>query len=136
MNLEELEILEDDFDLFVALDDHEKIQFLFDATTIGVEAAAVKQVLNLSEKYGPKLKTPMVATEDYQVGSHRLCITSFPNKIHINSTSLKAVRKLVAKLFNDGVLLFRIPEKKSDFDIYRYFRAYNIIGRVAPFSNN
>jgi len=136
MQLNELEILEDDFDLFVALDDSDKIEFLFDATTIGVEAAAVKQVMNLSEKYKPKTKMPIVQTEDYQVGSHRLCITSFPNKIHINSSSLKAIRKLVNKLFNDGVLLLRIPEKKSDFDIYRYFRAYNVIGRVGPFSNN
>jgi len=136
MQLNELEILEDDFDLFVALDDSDKIEFLFDATTIGVEAAAVKQVMNLSEKYKPKTKMPIVQTEDYQVGSHRLCITSFPNKIHINSSSLKAIRKFVDKLFNDGVLLLRIPEKKSRFDIYRYFRAYNVIGRVGPFSNN
>ena len=136
MKLNELEILEDDFDLFVALDDSDKIEFLFDATTIGVEAAAVKQVMNLSERYKPKTKMPIVQTEDYQVGSHRLCITSFPNKIHINSSSLKAIRKFVDKLFNDGVLLLRIPEKKSRFDIYRYFRAYNVIGRVGPFSNN
>ena len=136
MQLNELEILEDDFDLFVALDDSDKIEFLFDASTMGVEAAAVKQVMNLSEKYKPKMKLPIVQTEDYQVGSHRLCITSFPNKIHINSSSLKAIRKLVNKLFNDGVLLLRIPEKKSNFDIYRYFRAYNVIGRVGPFSNN
>ena len=136
MQLNELEILEDDFDLFVALDDSDKIEFLFDATTIGVEAAAVKQVMNLSERYKPKTKMPIVQTEDYQVGSHRLCITSFPNKIHINSSSLKAIRKFVDKLFNDGVLLLRIPEKKSRFDIYRYFRAYNVIGRVGPFSNN
>ena len=56
MQLNELEILEDDFDLFVALDDSDKIEFLFDATTMGVEAAAVKQVMNLSEKYKPKVK--------------------------------------------------------------------------------
>ena len=136
MQLNELEILEDDFDLFVALDDSDKIEFLFDATTMGVEAAAVKQVMNLSEKYKPKTKIPIVQTEDYQVGTHRLCITSFPNKIHINSSSLKAIRKFVDKLFNDGILLLRIPEKKSKFDIYRYFRAYNVIGRVGPFSNN
>jgi hypothetical protein len=134
MKLNDLEILEDDFDLFVALDDKEKIEFLFDATQNGVEAAVLKQVTNLSDKYVTKV--PIVATEDYQVGGHRLCITSFPDKLHINSSSLKAIRSFVDKLFNDGVLLLRIPTKKSEFDIYRYFRAYKVIGKVGPFCSN
>tara|TARA_Y100000593_G_scaffold84952_1_gene161247 strand:- start:3652 stop:4056 length:405 start_codon:yes stop_codon:yes gene_type:complete len=134
MKLNELEILEDDFDLFVALDDHEKIEFLFDATQKGVEAAVLKQVTNLSERYVKSV--PVVATEDYQVGTQRLCITSFPDKIHINSTSLKAIRSVVDKFFNDGILLMRIPTKKSEFDLYRYFRAYKVIGKVGPFCSN
>jgi len=134
MRLDELEIFEDDFDLFVALDDTEKIEFLFDATQNGVEAAVLKQVTNLSDRYQSKI--PLVASEDYIVGTHRLCITTFPDKVHINSSSLKAIKRLVAKLFNDGVLLFRTNTKKSDFDIYRYFRSYKVIGRVGPFCNN
>ena len=137
MQLNELEILEDEFDLFVALDDSDKIEFLFDALTMGVEATAVKHVINLSEKYKPAAKSkPIIQTEDYQVGSHRLCVTSFPDKIHLNSTSLIAIRRFVDKLFNDGVLLMRIPEKKSEFDLYRFFRAYKVIGRGEPFSSN
>ena len=37
MKLKELNICEDDFDLFVALSAKEKIQFLFDATQLGVQ---------------------------------------------------------------------------------------------------
>ena len=48
MKLNELDILEGDFDLFVALDDTEKIEFLFDATEMGVEQAVVNVFINLS----------------------------------------------------------------------------------------
>ena len=44
MSFNELEILEDEFDLFVALDHQEKIEFLFDAVEQGIEDAVVKQV--------------------------------------------------------------------------------------------
>ena len=50
MSFHELEILEDDFDLFVALDDKEKIEFLFDAVEEGLEASIIKQVDRLEHK--------------------------------------------------------------------------------------
>ena len=39
-----------DFDLFVALDDTDKIEFLFDATEHGTEVAVVKHVNKLADK--------------------------------------------------------------------------------------
>jgi hypothetical protein len=134
MNLNELEIFEDDFDLFVALEDNQKIEFLFDAIHNGVEAAALKQMENLTEKY--VTSKPLVSSEDYQLGVHRLCITSYPDTLHINSTSLKAIRTFINKLFNDGVLLMRMPGKKTEFDIYRFFRKYKVIGKGHPISSN
>jgi len=134
MKLNELEILEDDFDLFVALDDHDKIQFLFDATQIGIEAAIVKQVGQLADKYIPK--EPLVSVTDFQVGPFRLSLTQYPDKLHINSNSLKAIRKFVQKLVNDGMLLSRVDVKKTEFDMYRYLRVYDIIGKVDPYCNN
>jgi|TARA_A100001201_G_scaffold128564_1_gene113624 hypothetical protein len=134
MRLDELEILEHDFDLFVALDDADKIEFLFDATEIGMEEAVVKHVTKLAERYAPK--TPIIQSEDFQVGMYRLCVTSFPNKIHLNSNSLKAIRQFVRKIFNDGVLLWPLDEKKSEYDIYKFFKAYKILGRVGPFCEN
>ena len=137
MKLNELEILEDDFDLFVALDDHNKIEFLFDAMQLGTEEAIIKQVGKLAEKYAPRdQKEPLVSDQDYQVGPYRLSITQYPNRMHINSNSLKAINRFVEKLFNDGILLNRIEAKKTDFDMYRYLRVYNVIGKVDPYCNN
>jgi len=134
MKLNELEILEDDFDLFVALDDTDKIEFLFDATQLGTEAAVIKQVGKLADKYGPK--EPAVSVQDFMVGPYRLCVTQFPDMISFNSNSIKAIRRFVEKLVNDGMLLMRLERKKTEFDLYRYFRAYKIIGKGEPFSSN
>ena len=135
MGLTDLEIWEDDFDLFVALDDTDKIEFLFDASEVGLEAAVVKHVSRLAEKYIPK--SPLVSTQDFAVGVHRLCVTNFKDsEMHLNSNSLRAIRQFVRKLFNDGVLLWPLNKKKSEFDIYRFFKAYKIIGKVGPFCEN
>jgi hypothetical protein len=134
MNLNELEILEDDFDLFVALDDADKIEFLYDATEVGMDAAVIKHVKKMTDKFFPK--TPIVSSEDFQVGQYRLCITSMPDQIQLNSNSLKAIRHFVKKITNDGIMLLSIDAKKSEFDLYRYFKAYKIIGRGDPLSSN
>ena len=134
MRLDELEILEDDFDLFVALNDQEKIEFLFDAMEEGIEASVLKQVSNLSDKIAPSKQ--YVRTEDYQVGDHRLCVTLTPNEVHLNSSSLRAIRKFANKMINDGLILWPINKKKSVFDIYRFFKAYYVVGRTGPISSN
>ncbi len=135
MKLDELEIFEDDFDLFVALDDIDKVEFLSDAIEYGTEVAVVKHVTKLADKYMPK--TPLVASEDFTVGPYRLCVTTFKDsEIHLNSNSLKAIRYFVKKIMNDGVILWPSDKKKSEFDIYRFFKAYKIVGKVGPFCEN
>ena len=134
MKLNELEIYEDDFDLFVALDDSDKIEFLFDATQIGMEAAVIKQVARLTEKY--QTREPIVQVTDYEVGPYRISVTEYPDKLHINSNSLRAIRRFVEKLWNDGTLLRRVKEKKTEFDIYKYLRVYDVIGKVPPICSN
>lgn len=134
MDLNELEILEDDFDLFVALDNEEKIEFLFDALEHGTEAAAIKQEQRLLENI--ELSRPKIKVEDYQIGDARLCVTLSKSEIHLNSNSLKAIRKFSNKMFNDGLILQSLKIKKSVFDMYRYFKAYNVIGRGVPISSN
>ena len=37
---------------------------------------------------------------------------------------------------NDGVILWPSDKKKSEFDIYRFFKAYKIVGKVGPFCEN
>ena len=135
MNLQELEILENDFDLFTALDDVDKIEFLYDVSEFGTQEAVFKHINKLADKFIPSQKD-MVTSEEFRVGPHRLCVTAFPDKLTLNSNSLKAIKQFVHKLYNDGVLLWPLKEKKTDYDIYRFFRSYKVIGRVGPFSEN
>mgnify|MGYP001453587018 CR=1 FL=1 len=135
MNLNELEILEDEFDLFIALDDREKIEFLFDALEEGIESSVHKQVEKLT-KIIPTRKQPVIQVEDYQVGNTRLSVTLTKNEVHLNSNSLKAIRNFVCKIVNDGLMLWPSSSKKSVFDLYRFFKAYKVIGRTTPISNN
>ena len=136
MNLNELEILEDDFDLFIALDDSNKIEFLFDALETGIEASVLKQVAKLDELYHQVPIKQKIRTEDYQVGDTRLSITYTGTEVHLNSNSLKAIRSFVNKMINDGILLWPASTKKSVFDMYRYFKAYKVIARATPISSN
>ena len=117
MKLNELEIYEDDFDLFVALDARDKIEFLFDAMQVGLEEASIKQVSKLADKYIPVDDTPAVSVQKY-------------------SNSLKAIRRFISKLWNDGIILSRLDSTKTDFDVYRFLRVYRVIGKGQPFSNN
>tara|TARA_Y100000356_G_C11194944_1_gene254338 strand:+ start:136 stop:543 length:408 start_codon:yes stop_codon:yes gene_type:complete len=135
MKLEKLEILENDFDLFTALDDVDKIEFLYDVSELGTQEAVYKHVQKLADKFIPAQKN-MVQTEDFQVGPYRLCVTSYTDKITLNSNSLKAIKQFVHKMFNDGILLWPLKEKKTEYDIYRFFRSYQVVGRVGPFSEN
>ena len=135
MKLEKLEILENDFDLFTALDDVDKIEFLYDVSEFGTQEAVYKHVQKLADKFIPAQKN-MVQTEDFQVGPYRLCVTSYTDKITLNSNSLKAIKQFVHKMFNDGILLWPLKEKKTEYDIYRFFRSYQVVGRVGPFSEN
>ena len=135
MNLNELEILEDDFDLFIALDDREKIEFLFDALNDGIESSVDKQVEKLT-RLMPVRKQPIMQVQDFQTGNTRLCVTLTKNEVHLNSNSLKAIRKFTNKMINDGLLLWPSSTKKSVSDLYRFFKAYKIIARLSPLSSN
>tara|TARA_Y100001938_G_C8028902_1_gene399533 strand:- start:360 stop:764 length:405 start_codon:yes stop_codon:yes gene_type:complete len=134
MKLTDLEIREDDFDLFVALNPKEKIEFLFDATEVGTEAACLKQVNKLADRI--TLSRMPVQTQDFEIGKFRLNVTTVMNEIHLNSNSLRAIQKFIAKLWNDGLILAKLDLKKSEFDLYRFYRAYKILGKGSPICPN
>ena len=134
MNLQELEILENDFDLFVALNDIQKIEFLFDAAEIGTEASSLKQVSKLMDPI--RKDPPIIQTEDFQVGKYRLCVTTTKTELQLNSNSLRVINKYLSKLVNDGLILQRIKMKRSKHDLYKYLRVYKILGFGGPFSSN
>jgi spore cortex formation protein SpoVR/YcgB (stage V sporulation) len=133
--LKDLEIMEGDWDLFTALEPKEQVEFLFDATQIGTEASAMKQ-LDQMAKYLNLNVPPIVETRDINVGVSKLCITILKDEIHLNSNNLRAIRRFVSKLWNDGMLLSKLNIKKTEFDILKYFKAYKIIGRGYPISPN
>lgn len=133
MKLKELNICEDDFDLFVALSAKEKIQFLFDATQLGVEHAVLKQVDKFEQRIN---QTSKIIVQDIMVGTSRLSILSMEGEVHLNSDSLKVIRKFVRKLWNDGYILSKLDSKKTEFEFYKYYKAYKVIGKGDPFSNN
>ena len=114
---------------------NEKIEFLFDALTIGVSDSMLKQM------YKPKpdgLSVKTSSTEDISVGPNRLCICVFDDILTLNSDSLRVIRAFVRKFFRDGFILVRTNEirKEKDFDIYKYFKAYNIYKTGNPICEN
>ena len=119
---------------FVALNDIQKIEFLFDAVEIGTEASSLKQVGKLMEPI--RERSPIVQTEDFQVGKYRLCVTTTKTELQLNSNSLRVINKYLSKIVNDGLILQRIKMEKTKHDLYKYLRVYKIIGFGGPFSNN
>ena len=75
--------------------------------------------------------------EDLQVGRYRLCITTYEDIITLNSDSLKVINSFTNKIWQDGHLLIRDYNiQKSEIDIYKYFKAFNIIKLRMPISDN
>jgi hypothetical protein len=133
MKLKELNICEDDFDLFIELSPKEKIQFLFDASESGIDHAVIQHVQRLHERIK---QTNSIKAQDIEVGMYRLAILSTKDEIHLNSDSIRVIRAFTRKLWNDGYILRKLDKKKSDFDFYKFYKAYKVIGKEMPFSNN
>jgi hypothetical protein len=135
MTLKELVIKADEYDLFHILTNTEKIEFVLNAMEIGSEESMFKQ-LSKSKALNPD---PLFSSEDLSVGgTHRLCISAYGDIITLNSDSLKVLRLFVEKIFRDGHILVRNNEitKDRDSDIYRFFKAYNIIKLDMPICEN
>ncbi len=134
-NLADLDILSDEYDLFCILNDDEKIEFLFDALTIGVSDSIIKQL----QKTKSDIYTSNIGTsQDLTVGPNRLCICIINGVLTLNSDNLRVLRSFVRKFFHDGYILSRnnIIKKEKDFDIYKYFKAYNVCKTGMPICEN
>ena len=134
--LMDLEIMAEEYDLFWMLTNSEKIEFLFDALSIGVSESMLKQLYKPKSESGISVKP--ATSEDLSIGPHRLCLTSFDNFITLNSDNLRVMRLFVRKFFRDGYILLRTNEikKDKDFDLYKYFKAYKIFKIGLPLSEN
>jgi hypothetical protein len=134
MKLSELNIDEDAFDIFVTFNACEKIEFLSDALEFGTQTAILKQMEKITEDIAVHEPISIISSQDFVSGGHRLCVTTLDEEVQLNSESLKTIRNFVTKLFYDGVILTPLKKKKTEMDMYRYFKAYKVIGRANPIS--
>ena len=134
MQLNELIIKADEYDLFHILSGAEKLEFILNALEIGPEESMFKQ-LSKSNILRPD---PLFQQEDLQVGVHRLLISAYDDIIVLNSDSLKVIRAFIRKIFRDGHLLIHNEDvtKDRDIDIYRYFKAFHVIKLDMPICEN
>ncbi len=150
MNLDDLHLTRDDFEFLQELEPYEKIEFLWDcqfinkeySLTSGLEEQEEDEIeIDLEEK-SQSLDDPdaLIAHEEYYDFNTkaRLVLSVYNGRLHVNCTSLKLLRAWIFKMvMNDGVVLTQIKDaKKSEWDIYRYYKCYQVIGRSNPISPN
>ena len=137
MEIDKLHIDAGDFDLFVELDPKQKLEFLWDAQYIGLEASALKQIEKLDDLEPILQPLPKTIVHDFEVGHTRLCVTIYNDIMYLNSNSIKAIRQFASKLWLDGHILQQIKDsKKTIYDVYKYLKVYKVIGKGAPLSEN
>ena len=137
MEIDNLHINQLDHDLFVELSPKQKLEFLWDAQYIGMEASALKQIDKLEEKEISFESLPKTIVQDFEVGHTRLCVTLYNDVMYLNSNSIKAIRQFASKLWLDGHILQQIKDsKKTIYDVYKYLKVYKVIGKGAPLSEN
>ena len=135
MSLGKIKIYEDDFDLFVLLNDTDKIQFLYDTDSLGARGAMLKQVAKFEAEHAEDIRFAHV--EDLIVGKYRLCIVKYDNTVTFNCDSLAIINRFTHKLWEQGNILVRDHSlKKTQIDIYKYFKAYEILQLSMPISEN
>ena len=137
MNLKDLVIQEGDFDLFVALDPSQKIQFLSDALEDGIDAAVEHQLHDLNSGRGGK-GIALVQLQVIKHGPYTLNVMTVGNIIILNSDNLKVIRKFVRNMWTNGHMILRRPDirKTKTQDMFKYFLAYELIGSNASICDN
>lgn len=140
MSFNNITLYEDDFDFFIELDDISKLEYLYDALTDGTEAAFINQLHKADQaEFDGSLESiaDTVQVHDYVIGPYRLCVTQIPGKIQLNSDNLRILRTYARNLMLNGAILVNTGEKKHpDFDTYKYFKSYDIIGTAPPLCEN
>jgi len=94
----------------------------------------LKQVGKISDNIQPEKQSLLVSSQDFMSGDYRICVTTLENEVQLNSDSRKTIRNFVLKLFADGLILTPLDKKKTEMDMYRYFKAFEVHGRTSPFS--
>ena len=133
----DLQITDEEFDLFWVLSSPEKIEFMFEALEIGV-SDAMANILTKSLSKQDRVTDSIKSSEDLAIGPYRLNISIFDGMITFNSDSIRVIRSFVRKFYRDGHILLsdRTLKKDPDMDIYRYFKAYKLLKLGMPICEN
>lgn len=135
--LKDLKVNPDEYDVYNILSDAGKLEYLIDALEIGSEAAILRQIEKSMHLKSDNMES-VDTVNDLQVGPYRLCITAYDGTVTFNSDSIKVIRGVVRKLFQDGNILVRDNsiKKDRDYDIYKYFKAYTVMKTGMPICEN
>jgi len=128
MNLKDLVIQENEFDIFIALDPSQKIQFVWDAWQDGIEHAVERQLHDLNS--GNKGRgIALVQLQVLRVGNQTLNVMTVGNIVILNCNNLRVIRRFIRNMWNNGTVLLRRPDirKTKAQDMSKYFLAYEII---------
>ena len=150
METDNLHIQEQEFDLFLTLKPKQKIEFLYDLHTHGMDAALSKVFIPDQDEIEFEADFEVEAAPDKEQtvnelfqdtvyeelwsGDHKMNLLIINGSIHMNSSSLKWIKRMVLKLIMDGHVLIKnkFAKKISGIDNFRYYRCYNIVGTVPP----
>ena len=88
MQIDKLHINEGDFDLFAELAPKQKLEFLWDAQYVGLEASVLKQLEKLDTKDINLQSVPQTIIQEFEVGNTRLCVTIYNDIMYLNSNSI------------------------------------------------
>tara|TARA_Y100001963_G_scaffold139694_1_gene205806 strand:- start:704 stop:1126 length:423 start_codon:yes stop_codon:yes gene_type:complete len=140
MQISKIHIDKDDYNFFSTLEDKEKIEFLYDVQSIGLNLSIVKRIEKDEKELNQSLSDIFQDTmmEEIFSSTGKLIITTMNNYIHLNSNSLKMIRSFVHKLIDDGHIIMRHTNAKklANIDSLRYYRCYELIGSGDPFCPN
>ncbi len=138
MILKDLVIQENDFDVFVALNPTEKIEFLWDAMHIGTEKSVDKQISKLENEHDGSGRRVLMSMQELRVGPYTLTIMTIDRIIVFSSENLRLIRSFVKHMWYTGYILHRRPDvRKSPRAVMpKYFIAYEMVGEEQPMCEN
>jgi len=143
MDLSDLHITRDDYEFFKELKADEKIEFLWDSQYMDGEYSLMS---NIEDEDDDDFNDEAAMMEDNDIpvqeeyydttNGERLTLFMVNQHLYLNCTSLKLLRAYTRKLvFNDGILLAQVKStRKTEYDKFKYFKCYRIIGKGMPIS--
>ena len=157
MEIDSIHIDEQEFDIFLSLKKKDKIAFLSDTMSYGIDTAMsrlsifqedeteiefeadfeIDQPPTRQTKESKEIVNALFQDTFYEEqtwNNDKLNILLINNSVHLNSNSLVWIRRVVLKLFMDGHVIIRNKHAKKipGIDKYRYYRCYDIVGQVPP----